>query len=107
MPRQIAHMLSNAVANYKKKYTDRIDNADYYLYWLENDILLELNENCGLIYSIKPNVQKAYPNLNCYQINEKLNENKTEKAITSNIEHLWNYLPNNGREAIINKCGAS
>lgn len=96
-------MLSTALQNYSSKYTQDIKQNDYYLYWLENDILLELNQNKAMIKGIQPNLQRAFPNKSCYQINQVLNANKTESAIKSNIEYMWSFLPENGRQCIIDK----
>lgn len=94
-------MLSTVLKKYSEKYEHEICHNDYYLYWLENDILLALNDNCAIIAGIKPNLRKAYPNINRFQIIDKLNENKTETDILKNIEYLWNFLPNNIKDNFV------
>lgn len=96
-------MLTTALQNYSSNYTHNIKDKDYYLYWLENDILLELNQNKAMLEGIQSNLQRAFPNKSCHQINQVLNANKTESAIKSNIEYMWSFLPENGRQCIIDK----
>ena len=96
-------MLSNALQGYSSKYGNDINHKDYYLHWLENDILLALNENHAMFSTIRPNLQKAFPNMSCFQINEKLNSNKTEPKIKESIENLWKFLPEEGRKNLASK----
>jgi hypothetical protein len=96
-------MLSHALQGYSSKFNNDINNKDYYLYWLENDILLELNDNKAMMHSIQPNIQKAFPKMSCFQINEKLNSNKTEPKIKESIENLWKFLPEEGRKNLASK----
>lgn len=93
-------MLSNAMQSYSSKYSRDIRHKDYYLFWLENDILLELNDNEAMMNGIQPRLQKAFPNKTNWQINDLLNMNKTESQIKSSIEHLWQFLPNEGKRSI-------
>tara|TARA_Y100000389_G_scaffold134961_2_gene132489 strand:+ start:3087 stop:3419 length:333 start_codon:yes stop_codon:yes gene_type:complete len=86
---------------YSTKYPHDIRHKDYYLYWLENDILLELNNNKAMLDGIQPNLQKVFPNKSCMQINEHLNKNKTESEIKDSCEKLWQFLPCKGKTSIM------
>ena len=90
-------MLSNTLENYLSKYSQNIEHRDFYLYWLENDILLELNDNKAIINSIQPNLQRAFPNKSYDEILDELIENTSENQIISSIQRLWDFLPNEGR----------
>lgn len=96
-------MFTNALQAYSVKYPTDIRHKDNYLFWLENDILLELNDNIAMLDGIQPNLQKAFPNKSCMQINEQLNMNKTESQIKSMCETLWQFLPKEGQESIVSK----
>lgn len=96
-------MLTTALQKYCSKYTHDIKDKDYYLYWLENDILLELNQNKAMLMGIQSNLQRAFPNKSCYQINELLNASKTESTIKSNIEYIWGFLSEKEKRRIVDK----
>jgi hypothetical protein len=96
-------MLSNALHSYSSKYHHDIRNKDCYIHWLENDILLELNDDKAMMNGIQPNLQRVFPNMSCHEIVKRLNQNKTESQIMSSIEHLWGFLPLQGKEIIVAK----
>ena len=93
-------MLSNIIQGYSSKYSKEISDKDYYLHWLENDIILELNDNIGMLDGIQPNLQKAFPKMSCAQINQKLNAYTTETTKKRSIENLWRFLPDQGKKNI-------
>lgn len=96
-------MFTNALQVYSAKYPNDIRHKDNYLFWLENDILFELNDHVAMLDGIQPNLQKAFPNKSCMQINKELNRNKTKSQIQSMCETLWHFLPEEGKESIISK----
>tara|TARA_Y100000389_G_C17020665_1_gene298634 strand:- start:120 stop:473 length:354 start_codon:yes stop_codon:yes gene_type:complete len=96
-------MFTNALQAYSAKYPNDIRHKDNHLFWLENDILLELNDNVAMLDGIQPKLQKAFPNKSCMQINEQLNKNKTESQIQSACETLWKFLPEEGKASIVSK----
>lgn len=96
-------MLSTVYKKYSNVYEHDITHKDYYLYWIENDLLLELNDNSHLMLEINPNLQRAFPNMNSYQIVEKLKENTLEHDIHKNIEYLWSFLPNDSKDNFVNR----
>lgn len=94
-------MLSSAFQKYSNKYNKNIKDKDFYLYWLENDILLELNDDIAMMNGIQHNLQRAFPNKSCLQIVDQLDLNKNEDQIKSSIERLWTFLPDKGKTNII------
>ena len=96
-------MLSIAVQRYSAKYSNDITNKDYSLHWLENDILLALNENQAMMRTTRPNLQSAFPNMSFREIVNQLDMNKTENEIKACVERLWNFLPGQEKENIIAK----
>ena len=96
-------MLSDVILAYSRKYSHDIENKDYYLYWLENDILLELNDNNAMMNGIQPNLQRAYPKMSCTDIIKHLETNKSKDEIKRNIEYLWPFLPTQGKDYIQKK----
>lgn len=94
-------MLSSTLHKYYNKYNKNIKDKDFYLHWLENDILLELNDNIAMMNGIQPNLQRAFPNKSCFQIVDQLDSNKTETEIKSSIERLWDFLPDKGKSNIL------
>jgi hypothetical protein len=96
-------MLSNALQGYSSKYSDDIKNKDYYLYWLENDILLALNENQAMMKTIRPTLQSAFPNMSVREIVNHLDKNKTENEILASVKRLWEFLSSKEKENIIAK----
>ena len=93
--------LDVAIKNYSKKWSTDINNQDYYLDWLENDIVLRLNEGEGMKITIKPKLQEAFPNMSWRQINKQLESNKTEKDIKSSIKRLWGFLSNKQKQYLV------
>jgi hypothetical protein len=93
--------LDVAMKNYSKKWSTDINNPDYYLYWLENDIVLRLNEGEGMKKTIKPKLQEAFPNMSWRQINKQLKSNKTEKDIKSSIKRLWGFLSDKQKKYLV------
>ena len=96
-------MFTDALQAYSAKYPNDIRHKDNHLCWLENDILLELNDDVAMLDGIQPNLQKAFPNKSCMQINEQLNKNKTASQIQSACETLWRFLPEEGKASIVSK----
>lgn len=94
-------MLSEVFEKYSCKFNQDIKHRDFYLYWLENDILLELNDNIAVMNGIQPNLRKAFSNHSVVQIIEELHSNKNENQIKSNIERLWDFLPDTGKTNIL------
>jgi hypothetical protein len=103
--RKLIHnkMFTNAVQAYSAKYPNDIRHKDNHLFWLENDILLELNDNVAMLDGIQPKLQKAFPNKSCMQINEQLDKNKTASQIQAACETLWRFLPEEGKASIVSK----
>jgi hypothetical protein len=93
--------LDIAMKNYSKKWQKDINNPDYYLYWLENDIILELNEGNGMLKTIKPKLQEAFPNMSVRQINKQLDSNKTEKDIKTSVKRLWGFLSDKQKRNLV------
>jgi hypothetical protein len=96
-------MFSNILQTYSAKYPNDIRHKDFYLKWLENDILLELNDHEAMLDGIQPNLQRAFPNQNCFQIIDALNKNQTESQMKSSCEILWRFLPEEGENSIASK----
>lgn len=96
-------MISQAYKNYLHKYNDIREDKDNYLFWLENDILLELNDNNGLIYSVSPTIKSIYPDKSPLNIVNHICSIKTETDVTKHIEHLWPYLSEDQKQKIIKK----
>lgn len=93
--------MEQAFSNYKSKYNN-IDNVpNNYLYWLENDILLALNDNQGLICNMSSTIRSMYPNMTVFEIVHKVSSNKDEISITRNIEYLWSFLSEEGVNQIL------
>ena len=93
--------LDVAMKNYSKKWSTDINNPDYYLYWLENDIVLRLNEGEGMKITIKPKLQEAFPNMSGRQIIEHLKSNKTEEDIKLSIKRLWGFLSDKQKKYLV------
>ena len=96
-------MFSCALQAYSAKYPNDIRHKDYYLKWLENDILLELNDNEAMMDCIQPNLQRAFPNKNVFQINDELDKNQTESQMKSSCEIMWRFLPKEGKQSLASK----
>ena len=94
-------MISQAYKNYLHKYNDIREDKDNYRFWLENDILLELNDNNGLIESLSPTIKTIYPNKSPLNIANHICSIKTEADVTKHIEHLWSYLSEDQKQKII------
>lgn len=96
-------MISQAYKNYLHKYNNIKEDKDNYLFWLENDILLELNDNNGLIYSVSPTIKSIYPDKSPLNIVNHICSIKTEADVAKHIEHLWSYLSEDQKQKIIKK----
>ena len=96
-------MISQAYKNYLHKYNDIREDKDNYLFWLENDILLELNDNNGLIYSVSPTIKSIYPDKSPLNIVNHICPIKTEADVAKHIDHLWSYLSDDQKQKIIKK----
>jgi hypothetical protein len=96
-------MISQAYKNYLQKYNDIREDKDNYLFWLENDILLELNDNNGLIYSVSPTIKSIYPDKSPLNIANHICSIKTEADVAKHIKHLWSYLSEDQKQKIIKK----
>ena len=94
--------LDIAMKNYSKRYMIYdINNPYYYLDWLENDILRQLNEDVAMKKTIKPKLQEAFPNMSSRQIIKQLDSNKTEKDIKSSIKRLWGFLSDKQKKYLV------
>jgi hypothetical protein len=95
--------MEQVFAKYRSKFNNIPNDPDNYLYWLENDILLVLNDNEGLINKLSPTIRTIYPNMTAVDIVDKLKNNKNESSIIQNMHHLWGFLSEDGRAQIIAK----
>ena len=95
--------MEQALSKYLSKFNNIPNHPDNYLYWLENDILLALNDNEGLINKLSPTIRTIYPNMTSAQIVNKLKNNETESSIIQNIQHLWGFLSEDGKQQILLK----
>ena len=91
-------MISQAYKNYLHKYNDIREDKDNYRFWLENDILLELNDNNGLIESLSPTIKTIYPNKSPLNIANHICSIKTEADVTKHIEHCLLYTSPSPRD---------
>lgn len=96
-------IMEQVFAKYRSKFNNIQNDPDNYLYWLENDILLSLNANEGLIHNLSPTIRTIYPDMTAFDIVDKLKSNKNESSIIKNIHHLWGFLSEDGRRQIIAK----
>lgn len=96
-------IMEQVFAKYRSKFNNIQNDPDNYLYWLENDILLVLNDNEGLINNLSPTIRTIYPNMTALDISKQLDKNDNDTAIIRNIEHLWGFLSDDGKRQIIGK----
>lgn len=94
-------MLSHALHRYAAKYPNDMNNKDCYLFWLENDILLELNASHSLVDGVQPGLQRAFPNMSASSIFTEITSNTTETQVKQNIEHMWQYLDTDSQLRLI------
>lgn len=77
---------------YHQKFNKDKKKNDYYLYWLENDILLELNNNKSLFDSIEPNMQRVFPKMTAEEIYDKIECARYDNNIITNLKQYWYHL---------------
>lgn len=58
---------------YKKKWTNDKDSDDYFLNWLETDILNWLNENQPFIYGPRKNIINFFNRISVFNLDDLLN----------------------------------
>lgn len=94
---KISDNLKNDIKYFQKLYSiidiyklifpiDDISNDDeYYLFWLENDLVSKLNDDIPLMYGVSPKLQIEYPSLSSTFLR------RVEKPcrLTSRIFKLW------------------
>ena len=92
-----------AKALYATHYSGDITCKDYYMYWLENDILLELNEGNALLEDISHDVEQLYPNQCAEEIVSNIRSKTTPAEIETNVQRMWDILPTHGRKKVFGK----
>jgi hypothetical protein len=78
---------------YQDCYTDDSNDINFYQNWLENDILIELNDNIAIIDEIRPGLQVLFPNATHMEIFDEVSkhiDNMHDQYIL--IKRYWKHL---------------
>lgn len=70
------HLIYKMFDCYQILYSEKRNNANYYLDWLENDIMSELNDNIPMAVGFTDNFLKAFPGYTPDEIMMEINEEK-------------------------------
>ena len=70
------HLIYKIFDYYQILYSEKRNNANYYLDWLENDIMSELNDNIPMAVGFTDNFLKAFPGYTPEEIMMEIIEEK-------------------------------
>ena len=95
------HLLNDLLTYYHVMFSDKMNSCNYYLDWLENDILCELNDNIPMIMGFTEELMKAFPGLTPDQIMFEINDEKhSVHGQLQVIKKYWKHLSPEKRRSL-------
>ena len=81
----IFHSIYDIILYYKSLFSNDPVDDDYYLFWLENDLVLYLNNNLPTMYGVSTELKKEHP----FITSEFLEKKIPVHELSSRIFKLW------------------